>query len=210
MTRWAQRVRQPVALAYRAPWRQRNLLRLPRIASQRAIGLAVAAPAVGADPPPRMPHIRSADRAMLDVLREGSRRSPTFKRFVDEIEQSDLIVYVEATREVGPGMQAYLQLAGANAQLRFLRVVLRIPASAETLIARLGHELEHATEIARAPEVRDQAGLDAFYRRIGDDSGAGWDTSAARSAGNIVLDELHHETHAAPATVTVAATKAPR
>jgi hypothetical protein len=180
------------------------------MAALLAIGLAVAAPAVGADPPPRMPHIRSADRAMLEVLREGGRRSLTFKRYVDEIEQSDLIVYVEATREVPPGMQAYLQLAGANARLRFVRIVVRIPASAETLIARLGHELEHATEIARAPEVRDQAGLDAFYRRIGDHSGAGWDTSAARSAGNIVLDELHHDTHATPATVTVVATKVPR
>jgi hypothetical protein len=129
---------------------------------------------------------------MVEFLREGCRRSPTFKRLFDEIEQSDLIVYVEATKDVARGVEAYLQLAGANARVRFLRIVLRIPASSETLISQLGHELEHATEIARAPEVRDQAGLDAFYRRIGDDSGKGWDTPGARSAGNIVLDELRH------------------
>ena len=40
-------------------------------------------------------HVRSTDAAMLEVIREGSRRSTTFKSLVDALNQTSTIVYVE-------------------------------------------------------------------------------------------------------------------
>jgi len=189
MVRLALRVRLPRAFV-RLPRSFCRLRRLPLACV--AVLVACAGAAAASDDHKPAPHLRSADRKVLEQIKEGCRRSPTFKRLVDLIEQSDLIVYVEATRQVPRHMQAYLQLAGAAPGVRFVRVVLRIPATKDTLIAQMGHELQHATEIAWAPEVRDQAGMHALYRRIGDEGALGWDTAAARYVGSTVLDELRH------------------
>jgi hypothetical protein len=189
MVRSAPRVRVPLVFPRRgSPFRRSRRQPLVWVAAF----IACAGTGVAADGGKGVPHLRSADREVVQQIKEGCRRSPTFRRLVDEIEHSDLIVYVEATRQVPSRMQAYLQLAGAAPGVRFVRVAVKIPASTDTLIAQMGHELQHATEVARANEVRDQAGMEALYRRIGDDSGAGWDTAAARLAGDTVLDELRH------------------
>lgn len=183
-------VRQPLTFARPASSRCRPRRLLP--IGVAALIACLAAPVAAADGEKCIPRLRSVDHQILELIREGCLRSPTFKRLVEEVEHSDLIVYFEATRQVPRSMQAYLQLAGAAPTVRFLRIAVKIPASSNTLIAQLGHELQHATEIARAAEVRDQAGMEALYRRIGDQSEVGWETTAARLAGTKVLHELRY------------------
>jgi hypothetical protein len=158
--------------------------------------LAAAVPDALAADPRAIPHIRSAERDIIELLGEGCRRSSTFRKLVRTVEDSDLIVYVEMSSQVPSPVQAYLGWVGAGGVNRYLRIMVKVPASAETLIALLGHELQHATEVAAAPEVRDETALEALYRRIGDDSGAGHDSPAARSIGAIVRDELRWERRA--------------
>ncbi len=140
--------------------------------------------------PAAMPHVRTANGHVRQLLRDACRRSATFRSIFGKVEQSDLIVYVETTSLPPPHVDAWLQYEGTSPVNRILRVFVRIPASDETIIALLGHELEHATEVAAAPEVRDQRTLEALYRRTGDWSGEGWDSAAARSVTRIVRDEL--------------------
>jgi hypothetical protein len=56
----------------------------------------------------------------------------------------------------------------------------------------LAHELWHALEIARAPEVRDEAGMRLLYRnarsQAADDNR--FDTPSARSVQRTVSEEL--------------------
>lgn len=168
------------------------------------IAPVVAPPAAAQDDcGPHVPRLRPVDPSARAVITDGCRRSPTFRRLVDEIEQSDVFVYVEASRNVPRSMQAFMQLAGANGRFRYLRIVLRLPASTETLVAQLGHEMQHITEVSHAPAVRDQRAMEALYRVIGDESGAGWDTAAARATGRQVLDELRHRATPVPAEIVV-------
>jgi hypothetical protein len=187
--------------------RRRRLRRLLPLGV--AVLVACLAAPVRAGDEGTVPHLRATDARILERVKEGCRRSSTFRRLVEEVEHSDLIVYFEATGQVPRTVQAYVQLAGAAPTVRFLRIAVKIPASADTLIAHLGHELQHATEIARATEVRDQAGMEALYRKIGDQNAAGWDTAAARRVGLIVLDELRHETHSRKAGPQAAGTPHP-
>ena len=61
----------------------------------------------------------------------------------------------------------------------------------------LAHELQHAVEIADAPEVVDEASLKELYRRLGADSGPGafngsvwFETQGAIDTGRRVYSEL--------------------
>jgi hypothetical protein len=61
-------------------------------------------------------------------------------------------------------------------------------------IATLGHELQHAVEIAEAPEVVDARSLARFYARVGSERTSGacrlFDTQAAVDIGWQVSREL--------------------
>ena len=77
---------------------------------------------------------------------------------------------------------------GAN---RYLRVTVGSLHHQSVIVALLGHELQHAAEVADAPGVQTAEAFAEFYRRIGVPTGAGrYDSLAAQSAGRIVRAEL--------------------
>jgi hypothetical protein len=64
--------------------------------------------------------------------------------------------------------------------------------ASDATIALIGHELQHAAEVAAAPDVKDQAGLASLYKRIGEPGGLAhsFDTRAAQNTGQRVRLEL--------------------
>lgn len=142
-------------------------------------------------------HVRSSDATILALLREGADRSTTFSTLVDTIERSNGIVYVEY------GYCAFGRLNGCVLPLlaspsgdRYLRVIVtpdKRRRSHDQLLALIAHELRHALEVFDAPEVVDVQTMNALYRRIGTpETGglSGYETSAARAAGDHALNEL--------------------
>jgi hypothetical protein len=160
--------------------------------------------------------VRSSDTAILALLSEGADRSATFSTLVDAIEQSNGIVYVEF------GYCAFGHLNGCVLPLiasphgdRYLRILVtpdKNRRSHDQLLALIAHELRHALEVFEHLEVVDAATTNALYRRIGTpETGglSGYETSAARAAGDHALDELlagrkrHVETDADALLATV-------
>ena len=80
---------------------------------------------------------------------------------------------------------------------RLLRVILD-PRKADgdrDLMASVGHELWHTLEVFREPSLRTYAEVYHFYARDGrhtDRTGSfgGWETPAARQAGDAIFREL--------------------
>lgn len=130
------------------------------------------------------------ERSLLD----GYTRSPTMRCLVNAIEDSNVIVHVvSGMRSDGiAGRLIFVTSAGGQ---RFLRVVIdpAMPPLART--ATLGHELQHAREVASAPWVIDQASFKALFHDIGYPA-AGvvgavrFETDAARQIGRRVLADL--------------------
>jgi hypothetical protein len=60
------------------------------------------------------------------------------------------------------------------------------------MVMMLAHELQHAVEIAKAPEVRNVDAFKRYYARVGIRArfNTGWDTNAAREAALAVRREL--------------------
>jgi hypothetical protein len=78
---------------------------------------------------------------------------------------------------------------------RYLRVTLDPALRGDTVIAVLGHELQHAVEIVRAPEVTGTDTMRALFERIGYrlQSYSGLDefeTVEARHIKAVIWDEL--------------------
>lgn len=138
-------------------------------------------------------HIRTTDRRLIRLLHDGVRGSETFRRLVDRLRQSDVIVYLECGGTASPGGRLTFVTAAAN--WRYVHVRVARLASADVQIALIGHELRHAVEVADAPAVVDLPSLAREYQRIGfpspgQDPGASFDSSAAIDAGYRVLREM--------------------
>ena len=67
-----------------------------------------AAPNASLPPWPRDSHVRSSDPRLLNVLRDGVARSPTFRDLIGVLNRSDVIVHIESRGRVRTGFSAYL------------------------------------------------------------------------------------------------------
>jgi DNA-binding PadR family transcriptional regulator len=139
-------------------------------------------------------HVRALEPRILALIETGIRRSETFRHLVDTLNASDVIVYIEPkqTREALGGYLSHKVTAGGA--FRYLRVKIVTQGAENRLISVLAHELQHAVEVAQAPEARDAESLANVVRRLafqfGCDSTTCYETQASRDVEHAVRDEL--------------------
>lgn len=136
--------------------------------------------------------VRATHPEMQALIARGMRRSTTFAALVAELDNTDLIVYVERVHNLPAIILGRLLLVSATPHQRYVRIQLGTGGTTTEAIATLAHELQHAIELGTAPDVRDQEALARFYQRIGQNSvGAHtYDTGAAQNTGKRVRKEI--------------------
>jgi hypothetical protein len=127
-----------------------------------ALFAVAVAPSAAAAPA----HIRTTSPALRTLIALGIERSPTFRDLVDQLEASDIVVYVNVKTFDESDISGQIQFIGAAGGRRYLQIFVA-PLPYVTCLAILGHELRHAVEIAAAPSVVDSASLAQCYARIG-------------------------------------------
>jgi hypothetical protein len=138
-------------------------------------------------------HIRTNDPRLMRIVHEGFRASATFRGLVERLQQSDVVVYLESG---GLGSSdGRLMFLSKVAGLRYVHIRVVRLASNDGQIALIGHELQHAVEIADAPDVVDSSSLARAYQRIGylnprAIGSVAFDSDAAVEVGHRVLREL--------------------
>jgi hypothetical protein len=153
----------------------------------------LAASAVGAVAETHSPCIRATDSGINALVDRGLAHSPTFRRLYEQLGQSDLIVHLERGPQpwLGAGFNQFVADVGER---RFVRITLNVAQLDSDAVALLGHELQHAVELADAPDVDDADEYERLYRRIGYQSCLReprcFDTAAAVAAGRAILKEL--------------------
>ena len=127
-------------------------------------------------------HLRPAGSFERRVIAEGLCGSATFRSLVDAIQRSDVIVYVSMRWLGDRRLHGRLDFLTATANARVLHAVFGFPLDRETRISVLGHELQHAVEVAGAPDIRTRGAFAAYYREHGRPGkiDLGYDTDAAR------------------------------
>lgn len=144
----------------------------------------------------KVSHVRSTDVAILEMVREGSRRSETFRSLVDALDQTSTIVYVErGVCGFGHYAACLPHTVTVARNVRYLRILIDLSRASET-IPLIAHELQHALEIAWAPDIRTPDNMTALFRRIGRSPSCPrgvpdcYETSTALAVGDAVLNEL--------------------
>jgi hypothetical protein len=143
------------------------------------------------------PHVRSTDAGLLRQLRDGRVRSATFGALVDQLSRTNTIVYVEhgicGFGHYRACLPHSIVIAGGS---RFIRITVDPGEQGVHELAVIAHELQHALEIARAPNIRTADDITALFRRIGRTPHCPrgtpecYETSAALAAGDAVFNEL--------------------
>jgi len=115
---------------------------------------------------PQDAHVRTTEPRVASLIDLGLTGSATFRQLVDQLNGSDVVVYV-ALKQTRDGLGAYLAhdvvVAGGR---RYLHIAIDTLGTDRHIAARLGHELQHAVEVAQAPEVRDAAALEQLFTRL--------------------------------------------
>jgi hypothetical protein len=125
------------------------------------------------------------------LIQTGIRRSATFAALVSSLNRTDVIVYVQETRDLPPGVDGQLAVTAGKSPQRYLRAQVNAGLGTEEMIVTVAHELQHAIEVAQHQGVRDGKSLAELYRRIGVEARRGrYDTVAAQTTGSRVRVEL--------------------
>lgn len=163
-----------------------------------AVPLLFGSSLVGASEVAPVHGVRAGSSLAQAVIDDAADRSPTVRALVDDLTQSDLIVYVEMRLD-RPPLQGRTTLVAATPEARYVRVEIDARLAPARRAEVLAHELCHALEIARAPEVRDNDGMRALFGRIGWSEGGRFETAAAQAVERWVRGDWSQFEHEATA-----------
>lgn len=160
------------------------------------LGIGSGAPLEADIVVPDLARVVALDDDAIAVLHDGYRRSATFRRLVDAFETSRWRVFIQSgpcpvAGTVGCLLHAIGTINGEPA------LYIRVMAHARHLnlkVATMGHELQHATEVAGAGVVDVPTMRDLFarigYEHGGLGAGLAFETAAAEHVSDVVLHEL--------------------
>jgi len=120
-----------------------------------------------AEMPQGVPRIRVESRHARELLAAAIGRSPTLQNLVQQIERSNVIVYVTCKHFDSVTLQGRTMWGAASADARYVRVQVDCMLVNQQLVTILGHEFQHVVEIATAPDVVDEDGFARLFRTIG-------------------------------------------
>jgi hypothetical protein len=140
-------------------------------------------------------NLHTSDAQAASAIIRCYEHSPTCHRIIDEIESSSTVLLIRhAECQLGKGGSC-LQFARTLPDARYLHVVLDRNLFDQSLLSVTAHELQHALEVVRAPEVVDLPSFRSLYKRIGFLRSAlrereDWETEEAQRIARIVSKEV--------------------
>lgn len=147
--------------------------------------------------------IRTESSLLSTVMKAALVRSPTLRSLVEQIEQSDVIVYLTCEHFASSALAGRTSLAMVRPGVRYVRVQVVCQQIDSGLIAIVAHELQHVGEIASTASVVDRGSLIHLYSEIGFSThglpqSEQFETVAALKTGDRVRWELNHYTDVEP------------
>jgi hypothetical protein len=135
-------------------------------------------------------NVRGTGKLAKKLIASATEHSPTVEYLIRRLNESDVFVYVTVTQIDIP--TAKTVLLACPGPYRYLHVSINATLPPEERLVLLGHELQHALEIADAPEVRDNLTMAALFKRIGWRAGAPnkFETHLAQAMGARVRRDL--------------------
>lgn len=113
-------------------------------------------------------HVRTTEPEVQALLDDATVRSATFRSLVAALNDSDVIVYIETSVRQAARLRGHtVHRIVTEGPHRYVRVRLNPNGAEEQRIGVIAHELQHALEIARAPDVGRSKTVQQLLSRIG-------------------------------------------
>jgi len=133
--------------------------------------------------------LRPLDPIAAEAFERAVSRSQRVRTLVATLESSNVIVHIETSRLLPAGLGGTTRFVTSRGGYRYLRITIHADLPTEARAAILGHELQHACEVAEsgadsADEVRK------LFERDGEFSGGFYETRAAVETEKHVRMEL--------------------
>lgn len=155
-------------------------------------------PAHAADRATNDQHVRTSEATLANLIRRGMAESPYFRSLVERLNATDVIVYVKSHSNLPSQIEGHLQMIGSGGGRRYVVVALAFGRPETRTLATLGHELQHALEIAERPQITDSQSMAKAFAEFGYISlvarfPEAYETYAAGEAGARVWLELSRQ-----------------
>ena len=135
-------------------------------------------------------HVRPADARAAATLARAIDRSPRVRDLVDRLAATNVIVHLELSHQMPSGVLGTTRFGASRGGYRFVRISLSAALREDDTAPLIGHELQHAIEIAES-YVADAADLKRLMEATGYRmSGTLYETDAARAIEKEVRREL--------------------
>jgi hypothetical protein len=159
----------------------------------KAIFLVLSLPLATEQSPNRS--VRTTEPEVQALLDNATSRSETFRSLVAALNESDVIVYIETSVTRATKLRGHLvHRIVAKGTHRYLRLRLNPFGPVEQRISVIAHELQHALEIAQAPNVGRSETVQSFFELIGFTHGTQcgdcYETTRALDVERTVREEL--------------------
>jgi hypothetical protein len=163
------------------------------------IAMTLAAPGLAKqtrDAPASSSHIRPGSSRLERLLAEGAARSETLQGLTRALDATAWIVFLqEGQCPEKAAVACLLHVVGTYDGAPYMRVLVDTRRShPDRVVALIGHELQHAVEVARAASVSDARSMLALFRRIGYVSAVGSGAAVYETHAAVRIEEqVRHE-----------------
>lgn len=132
---------------------------------------------------------RALDPAAAETFARALEGSAKVRALVERLEASNVIVHIETVMHLPAGIGGMTRFVTTRGGYRYLRISLGSELTLSVRSAVLGHELQHACEIADS-SATDVEGMRELFQQEGHREGEFFETMAAIQTEKIVWAEL--------------------
>jgi len=132
---------------------------------------------------------RPLDPIAADAFDRAVARSARVRSLVATLEASNVIVHIESTRLMPAGISGTTRFVISRGGYRYVRISIDAELPRGTRAAILGHELQHACEVAESGADNSDE-IRRLFEREGERSGLFYETRAALDTEKHVRMEL--------------------
>ena len=125
--------------------------------------------------------MRPLDTQSVETLEQAVAGSPLVRDLVRQLEESNLVVHIESSRSLPFGVSGTMRFVTSRGGFRYVRISLAVGLRSESRAAILGHELQHACEVA-ASDANDIEAVRRLYQASGHNPFAATDVFETQAA----------------------------
>jgi hypothetical protein len=124
---------------------------------------------------------RPLDATAAETFEQAFSGSPLVRDLVRQLENSNLVVHIVSSRSMPYGIAGTMRFVASRGGYRYVRITLAVDNRPDSRAAVLGHELQHACELA-ASDAHDDDGVRRLFQATGHHPGQSDDVFETRAA----------------------------